>query len=288
MDPLTIAAIAAQTSYGLYQTFKAQQGQRALQKQRMPSLMDSAGPLLENRRLYEQQFRQGLTPATRNLAQQQFAATQLGQQRAAMDLSGGQMSSALSRMNAANTGQFALGLGAQNEAAQRAGMAGMVGANQAISGLQRADIAQRLAQRQQMEQAYGLAMQQGVQNVLGGISGLAMSQMQLGEAEKNRQLQRDIYGVRKTTPTTPTTPATGSMTPSTSFEGLMGRQAGMFPTGSSELNIGAPTLNTRTFSSLPSNNLMSGIGQYPGEEFNYNLGLPTLGTRYSTPKTRFR
>ena len=287
MDPMTIAMLA-QAGYGLYRGIKAQQGLRALQKQRMPSMMEAMGPLQENRRLYEQQFRQGLTPATRNLAQQQFAASQLGQQRAAMDLSGGQMSSALSRMNAANTGQFALGLGAQNEAAQRAGMAGMVGANQSISALQRADAAQRLAQRQQMEQAYGQAMQQGFQDVLGAAGGYAMGQMQMSEAAKQRQLYRDLYGSDKTVPTTTTGAVAGPMTPSTSFEGLMGRQSGMFPTGSSELNIGAPTLSTRTFSSLPSNNLMSGIGQYPGEEFNYNLGLPTLGTRYSTPKTRFR
>lgn len=197
MDPFTIAAMAAQAGYGLYRGIKAQQGLRALQKQRMPSLMEAMGPLQENRRLYEQQFRQGLTPATRNLAQQQFAATQLGQQRAAADLSGGQMSSALSRLGALNTGQFALGLGAQNEAAQRAGMAGMIGANQSISGLQRADAAQRLQQRLQQEQAYGQAMQQGFQDVLGAAGGLAMSQMQQKNAEANRQLYRDLYGLDK-------------------------------------------------------------------------------------------
>lgn len=202
MDPMTIAMLA-QAGYGLYRGIKAQQGLRALQKQAMPSYLGAMGPLQESRRLYEQQFRQGLTPATRNLAQQQFASSQLGQQRAAMDLSGGQMSSALSRMNAANTGQFALGLGAQNEAAQRAGMAGMVNMNQAISGLQRADIAQRLAQRQQMEQAYGQAMQQGFADVLGAASGFA----QAGEAEKQRQLYRDIYGDEKTTPSRTTTNA---------------------------------------------------------------------------------
>ena len=201
MDPMTIATLA-QAGYGLYRGIKAQQGLRALQKQRMPSLMESMGPLQENRRLYEQQFRQGLTPATRTLAQQQFAGSQAGQQRAAMDLSGGQMSSALSRLGAANTGQFALGLAAQNEAAQRQGMAGLVGMNQAISGLQRADAAQRLAQRQQMEQAYGTAMQQGFQDVLGAAGGYAMGQMQMSEAAKQRQLYRDLYGSDKTAPET--------------------------------------------------------------------------------------
>ena len=286
---MTIAMLA-QAGYGLYRGIKAQQGLRALQKQRMPSLMESMGPLQENRRLYEQQFRQGLTPATRTLAQQQFAGSQAGQQRAAMDLSGGQMSSALSRLGAANTGQFALGLAAQNEAAQRQGMAGLVGANQSISGLQRADAAQRLAQRQQMEQAYGTAMQQGFQDVLGAAGGYAMGQMQMSEAAKQRQLMRDLYGLDETAPVTTTETVASPMTPSTSFEGLMGRQAGMYPTSSSELSIGAPTLNTRSFPSLPSNNLMSGmsIGQYPAEEYSYDLGLPPLRTRYSTPKTRFK
>lgn len=243
MDPMTIAMLA-QAGYGLYRGIKAQQGLRALQKQAMPSYMEAMGPLQESRRLYEQQFRQGLTPATRNLAQQQFASSQLGQQRAAMDLSGGQMSSALSRMNAANTGQFALGLGAQNEAAQRAGMAGIVNMNQAISGLQRADIAQRLAQRQQMEQAYGTAMQQGFADVLGAASGFA----QAGEAEKQRQLYRDIYGVEKTTPSTTTSP--------TAYNQIMGK--------------------TNPYQS------------YSMKEYGIDLGLPTLGTRYSTPKTRFK
>lgn len=360
MDPMTIAMLA-QAGYGLYRGIKAQQGMRALQKQRMPSLMESAGPLQENRRLYEQQFRQGLTPATRTMAQQQFAAGQLAQQRAATDLSGGQMSSALSRMNAANTGQFALGLAAQNEAAQRAGMAGMIGANQAISGLQRADAAQRLAQRQQMEQAYGQAMQQGFQDVLGAAGGFAMGKMQASEAEKQRQLMRDIYGGGKVAPSTtnagflplkgqsirpsnvsqpnaltprgpigvninqpifnsgtdamnalgpefvPTTslpaglgwgtpsssvPSVESMGLPSDFESIMGRTPGMYQMGSSELSIpGAPTIPNRSFPSLssaPSNNLMSMIGRYPGEDYRYDLGLPPLRTRYSTPRTTFR
>lgn len=204
LDPMTasIIAQAAQAGYGLYRGIKAQQGLRALQKQAMPSYLEAMGPLQESRRMYEQQYRQGLTPATRNLAQQQFASSQLGQQRAAMDLSGGQMSSALSRMNAANTAQFVLGLAAQNEREQRAGMAGMVNMNQAISGLQRADAGQRLAQRLDLERNLGAARQQAFQDVLGAAGGYAMGQMQLSEAEKQRQLLKDIYGSGKMSPTT--------------------------------------------------------------------------------------
>jgi len=311
MDPMTIAMLA-QAGYGLYRGIKAQQGLRALQKQRMPSLMEAMGPLQENRRLYEQQFRQGLTPATRNLAQQQFAATQLGQQRAAADLSGGQMSSALSRLGALNTGQFALGLGAQNEAAQRAGMVGMIGANQSISGLQRADAAQRLQQRLQMEQAYGQAMQQGFQDVLGAAGGFAKSQMAASEAEKQRQLYRDLYGAdNRTAPTTagnvfnPNAPvlnfASGPAMPERTIQPNLNGSVTIvggastpspFSTGSAMPEGIAPNLNGPvTILPTPSYETFMGgpfdpYRSYGGYE-GYDLGIPPLRTRYSTPKTRF-
>jgi hypothetical protein len=312
MDPFTIAAMAAQAGYGLYRGIKAQRGLRALQKQRMPSLMEAMGPLQESRRLYQQQYRQGLTPATRNLAQQQFAATQLGQQRAASDLSGGQMSSALSRLGALNTGQFALGLGAQNEAAQRAGMAGMVNMNQAISGLQRADAAQRLQQRLQMEQAYGQAMQQGFQDVLGAASGLATAQMAANEAEKQRQLYRDLYGEGNRTPNASVSTAISSI-PSMGLSQMsrntnpltpigpisVGRMStpaatpSPFSTGSAMPEGIAPDLNGPvTILPTPSYETFMGrpfdpYGPYGGYG-GYDLGIPPLRTKYSTPKTRFR
>ena len=314
LNPMIISMIAqgVQAGYGLYRGIKAQQGLRALQKQRMPSLMEAMGPLQESRRLYEQQYRQGLTPATRNLAQQQFAAGQAALRRAATDLSGGQLSSALSRMNAAQTGQFALGLGAQNEAAQRAGMAGMVNMNQAISGLQRADAAQRLQQRLQMEQAYGQAMQQGFQDVLGAAGGFAKSQMAASEAEKTRQMWKDIYG-NKTAPTT-TTPnnafnpnapvlnfASGPALPERTIQPnlngpvtIVGGASTASPF-SSEYAMPegiAPNLNGPV-TILPTPSYESFMGgpfdpyrSYGGFE-GYDLGLPPLRTRYSTPKTRF-
>ncbi len=316
MDPFTIAAMAAQAGYGLYRGIKAQRGLRALQKQRMPSLMEAMGPLEESRRLYQQQYRQGLTPATRNLAQQQFAATQLGQQRAASDLSGGQMSSALSRLGALNTGQFALGLGAQNEAAQRAGMAGMVNMNQAISGLQRADAAQRLQQRLQMEQAYGQAMQQGFQDVLGAASGLATAQMAANEADANRELLREYYGLNKTKPDATTSavnnirnpnapmlnfssgPAMPERTIQPNLNGpvtIVGgaTAASPFSTGSAMPEGIAPDLNGPvTILPTPSYETFMGrpfdpYGPYGGYG-GYDLGIPPLRTKYSTPKTRFR
>ena len=192
MDPLLVTALVQAGAAG-YRMAKAQRDMNALRRQRMPSLTEAAGPLLENRRMYEQQYRQGLTPATRNLAQQQFASSQLAQQRAAMDLSGGQMSAALSRMNAANTGQFSLGLAAQNEAAQRAGMAGLAGTNQAISALQRADAAQRLAQRLELERNLGRSYSEAGQDIVGAVGAYGMG-----------QLYKDIYGLNKKTPTTQT------------------------------------------------------------------------------------
>jgi len=288
MDPFTIAAMAAQAGYGLYRGIKAQKGLRALQKQRMPSYMEAMAPYRENYDLYRQQYVGGMGPGSLNLAQQQFATQQAGLLRAPVS---GQLRDQLGRVAAASTGMFAQNLAAQNEAIRRGAISGMTAANQSIAALQQRDVGTRLDQRLRQEQAYGQAMQQGFQDVLGAAGGLATAKM----AEKQMDLYRDIYGVGKRVPTTtptatPTvapTVAPSAMTPSTSYEALTGRTVGMYPTGSSELSIGAPTIASRSFPSLGPD-LMSGIGIYPREEYNYDLGLPTLRTRYSTPKSLFR
>ena len=194
--PLLIPAIASglQAGYGAYQTITAQNRINQLAKQRRASYLDTLAPISESQRMYEQQYRQGLTPATRTLAQQQFAGTQAGQQRAAMDLSGGQMSSALSRLGAANTGQFALGLAAQNEAAQRAGMAGLVNMNLQEANVRRQQVAQDIAYRDAMERNYGAAKQQGAMNILGAAQGLGTAGMSQYNADQNRAMYKSLYG----------------------------------------------------------------------------------------------
>lgn len=193
MLPAIIAG--AQGLYGLYRGIKAQQGLDALNKQRQARFMDAANPLMENKALQEQQYRQGLTPATRGLFQQQQASTLASQQRLASEMSGGQLSNALSRMSNLNVNNGALSLAAQNEAAQRQGMQGMISTNRELSGLQQRDIGVDINQRQEMLKGYGLAKQQGFQDVLGAASGFAMMNMKLSEAQKDRDLYAKINGV---------------------------------------------------------------------------------------------
>jgi len=296
---MAIAAVAAalQAAYGGYQLIKAQEQMRKLQKQPMPTRMDAQAPMRENYELYKQQYLGGMGPGSLNLANQQFAVQQAGLLQTPAS---GQMRDVMGRVAAANRGQYATNLAAQNEQISRAGLAGMASANLGISGLTERDAVDRLQARRQQETAYAGAMESGVNNMFGALTGLGASRMAQEQNKDYMDMMRQYYGLNRQNPgQTPQTnisnpsaqvpvPVAGSMTPSTSFEGLMGRTAGMYPSGSSELSIGAPTLNTRSFPSLPSTDLMNGIGRYPGEEYNYDLGLPPLRTRYSTPRTTFR
>jgi hypothetical protein len=207
VDPMTIAAIA-QAGYGLYRGIKAQQGLRALQKQKMPSFMEAMAPYRENYDLYRQQYVGGMGPGSLNLAQQQFATQQAGLLRAPVS---GQLRDQLGRVAAANTGMFAQNLAAQNEAIRRGAISGMTAANQSIAALQQRDVGTRLDQRLRQEQAYGQAMQQGFQDVIGAFGGYAMGQMNQKNLQADRQLYRDIYGIGKTTPSTSVSPAISSI-----------------------------------------------------------------------------
>lgn len=199
---MALPAIMAglQAAYGIYRGFTAKSALDELSGQRRPEFMDAANPLMKNKALQEQQYRQGLTPATRALYQQQQASTLASQQRASSEMSGGQMSNALSRMSNLNVNNGALQLAAQNEAAQRQGMQGMIGTNRELSGLQQRDIGQKLDYRNQMERGYGQAQQQAFQDVLGAGVGYAQMQMAQSEADKNRQFYKDLYGIKGAPP----------------------------------------------------------------------------------------
>lgn len=201
----------AQAVYGIYRGVKAQQGLNALATQRTARYMDAAGPLLQSRRLYEKQYRTGMGIDSRNLAEQNFASSQLSNQRAITDMSGGQMSSALSRMASVNNANFALGLAGQNDAIRRQGLGGLSQANSQLSGLQQRDVANDIFQRQQTEQAYGQAKQQAFQDVLGAGMGLAKMNMAQKNIDADRQMFRDVYGSRNQTPGTPRTLANSPM-----------------------------------------------------------------------------
>lgn len=232
MLPALIAGL--QGVYGLYRGIKATNELNKLASQRIPRYMDAAGPLMQNKALQEQQYRQGLTPATKALMQNQFATGQLAQQRNIQETSGGQMSNALSRLGALNSNNFALGIGAQNEAAQRQGMQGMIGTNRELSGLEQRDVAADKEYRLRKEMAYGTAAQQGFQDVLGALGGYSMMKMNQDEAQKNRDFYSKLYGLDDGT----SSDQTGYI-PSSGGQGLQTPQIGRLY-NNYDINTGKP------------------------------------------------
>lgn len=185
---LVIPAIAAgvQAAYGIYRGIRADRALKELQKQRMPQLMDAAGPLQQNLAMAQRQYTQGLAPQTRALALGTMASQMAAQRRTATDLAGGQLGTALGRIGAFNTNQMGLNLGAQNQQARERGMAQTMSANAQLSGLQQSDIRENIRQRLMMEQAYGQARQQAGQDVIGAIGGFGMAA--LNNAQFNKLL----------------------------------------------------------------------------------------------------
>lgn len=194
--PLLIPGISAgvEVAYNVYRGFKADRALKELQKQRMPRYMDAAGPLQQNYAMSQRQAQMGLSPQATALARGTAANQMAGQFRAATDLGGGQLGSALGRIGAMNTNQLGLQLGVQDQMARERGMQQMMGVNRELSGLQQRDVSQDLNLRLEKERGYGLAKQQAIQSGLGALSGF-------GQAA----LYNTIYGSAKT-PTDPTDP----------------------------------------------------------------------------------
>jgi hypothetical protein len=179
MAPLVIPAISAglELGYNIYRGIKSDKALKALAKQRMPRYMDAAGPLQQNLGMASRQYQQGLSPQAEALAKGTAANQMAGQFRAATDLGGGQLGSALGRIGALNTNQLGLQLGAQDQMARERGMQQMMNVNQQLSGLQQRDVAQDINIRLQKEQGYGLAKQQAIMGGLGAVSGFGQAAM---------------------------------------------------------------------------------------------------------------
>jgi len=179
MGPLVIPAISAglELGYNIYRGIKSDKALKALAKQRMPRYMDAAGPLQQNLGMATRQYQQGLSPQAEALAKGTAANQMAGQFRAATDLGGGQLGSALGRIGAFNTNQLGLQLGAQDQMARERGMQQMMNVNQQLSGLQQRDVAQDINIRLQKEQGYGLAKQQAIMGGLGAVSGFGQAAM---------------------------------------------------------------------------------------------------------------
>ena len=177
IPPLVIPGItaAAELGYNIYRGVKANKALKALQKQRMPRYMDAAAPLQQNYSMASRQAQMGLSPQSTALARGTAANQMAGQFRAATDLGGGQLGSALGRIGALNTNQLGLQLGAQDQMARERGIQQMMGVNQQLSALQQRDINQDINLRLQKEQNYGLAKQQAIMGGLNAISGFGQA-----------------------------------------------------------------------------------------------------------------
>lgn len=195
LPALAIPAITAglELGYNIYRGIQSDKALKALQKQRMPRYMDAAGPLQQNLGLATRQYQQGLSPQAEALARGTAASQMASQYRAATDLAGGQLGSAIGRIGAFNTNQLGLQLGAQDQMARERAMQQMMGVNQQLSGLQQRDVAQDINLRLEKERGYGLAKQQAIMGGMNAVSGL-------GQAA----LYQNIYGNNPTGKLDPT------------------------------------------------------------------------------------
>ncbi len=274
MDPLTIALVSGLVQGGVaaYRNVKASKGLAALEKQRLPSYMDAAAGIQENKQMYSQMARTGMGPGSLNLAKNQFAA---GQNALTAAPAGGQLRTQIGRMASANAGGFANQLAAQNEAIRRQGMAGVAQANLGLSGLQQRDVGVALQRRTEAERAYGQAIQDSRREMLGALAGVgtaAIGQQQFGKQMDYYNRQLDIYdkymqGQKGTNNINPNF----GQTPST-FPGVV-QPPGTFPIPNASV-LNGPVSNPASVVQPPSTfpvprfNPVSPTGTFPPVGFN--------------------
>lgn len=257
---MTMMLISAgvQAGTGAYRNIKAQRGLNMLERQRLPSYMDAAGPLQQNYTMAARQARMGLSPEAAALARSTAASQSAGQFRAASELSGGQLGSALGRIGAMNTTQLGLQMGVQDQMARERGTQQMMGINRELSGLQQRDIGVGLQRRSEAERGYGQAIQDSRREMIGAASGLATGYLGYQNAEANRQLTRDMYGIGGSG--NGGGGAANVVTPST----FLTQAPGTFPTG----RVGPQTFD---------NYLLSGAPRGTTQTYNTSLS-PDFGT----------
>lgn len=201
LDPLSAGLTLAEMGYNIYGAVKAQNAINTLAKTPQAKFMDASKPLYENRAMYERLYKGGMSPASLNLAQNQFA---MGQRGLMATPGSGQLRDQIGRLASANSGNFALSLAAQNDAIKRQGLAGMASENRAISGLQESQVRRDLSQYDQKMQQYGQAKQDRISSIFSGGLGLAKQNLATKDSEAERQLYRDIYGLGDGTQSAPT------------------------------------------------------------------------------------
>jgi hypothetical protein len=148
---------------GGIQAISSYQKLKELQKQSLPTY--NLQPAQQNVQMYEQRFRQGLSPEERAAMQQQFSSQQAGMYRAASDQSRGQLSSFLGRVSAFDRIKQATQLGSMMASERRAAMSGLAGARQGLESQMNRQTSMDYSRRMAEEQALGGALKAGTENI---------------------------------------------------------------------------------------------------------------------------
>ena len=185
-----IAALAipalVKGGYDVFRMIESQKNLNALSQKPIPRFSENTSYLGENKNMYQKQFRQGMTPASRALATQNFASAELSNQRAANDMSGGQMSSALSRMAGANNANFALNLAAQNEQVQNQARSGLASTNLQLQTRKDRDTQNQYNELGAAKEQYGKAFSEAAMGAINAVGGYQMGKLGLQERQKDR------------------------------------------------------------------------------------------------------
>jgi uncharacterized protein YdgA (DUF945 family) len=179
MDPMTALLISGltQAGMGIYQGINSQRLAKRFDAQEKADFRNSLGAIRENKSLAERQMRQGLAPETKSLYKSQFASDNAKNLRAASEISGGQMSSALGRILALNTLRGGQTLASMDAQARERGQMQMMGVNRDIAAVERAQIQRQMQQEDMTQQQIAGLRQDAVKNVTGAISGYAKGKM---------------------------------------------------------------------------------------------------------------
>jgi hypothetical protein len=162
---MAIQALAyiPQLALGGIQAISSYQKLKDLQKQALPKF--DLQPAQQNVSMYEQRFKQGLSPEERSAMGQQFSSQQAGMYRAASDQSRGQLSSFLGRVSAFDRIKQASQLGSMMASERRAAMSGLSGARQNLESQMNRQTSMDYSRRMSEEQALGGAMRAGLENI---------------------------------------------------------------------------------------------------------------------------
>ena len=179
---MAIQALAyiPQLALGGMQAISSYQKLKDLQKQSLPQF--NLQPSQQNVSMYEQRFRQGISPEERSAMGQQFATQQAGMYRAASDQSRGQLSSFLGRVSAFDRIKQATQLGSMMASERRAAMSGLSGARQNLESQMNRQTSMDYSRRMSEEQALGGAMKAGLEN-LGDAATLGLDRLMIKQED---------------------------------------------------------------------------------------------------------